>query len=166
MSLEIERKFLVVTDQWRDQGAVLELRQGYLCATLERTVRVRVDGARAWLTIKGKSRGAVRLELEYPIPLGEAEQLLGLCDALVEKRRHHVPHGELTWEVDEFTGKNAGLVVAELEGPDEVTLARAVANAPPWVGREVTSDPRFTNAALSERPFAEWSTEERAALQR
>lgn len=154
MALEIERKYLVTSDAWRG-GAVGKLyRQGYLTTDAERAVRVRVAGDSGFLTVKGKPLGAVRAEYEYAIPRGEAEEMLDrLClRPLVEKTRYRIPYGGLTWEVDEFAGENAGLVVAEVELRDE---AEAVA-PPPWVGREVTGDPRYANANLIARPFSTW----------
>ncbi len=166
MALEIERKFLVTSDGWRQASAILRLRQGYLSTDPKRTVRVRLDAERAWLTVKGKSHGAVRLEFEYSIPASDAEELLGLCDTVIEKRRHLVTWAGHTWEVDEFLGDNAGLVIAELEAVNEPTLERALTDPPPWVGRDVTADPRFTNSALSLSPFCRWSEAERADIGR
>src|ERR1051325_729691 len=115
MGIEIERKFLVVGDAWRAAPAVAYA-QGYLNRDPRRTVRVRVVQQQAWLTIKGANTGATRAEFEYPIPVSDAEQLLALCDGpLVRKLRRKVEHAGRTWEIDEFQGDNAGLVVAEIE---------------------------------------------------
>lgn len=156
MKIEIERKFLLTGDSWR-QGATGTLyRQGYLCTDPERTVRVRIGGDTAILAIKGRGDGLSRPEYEFPIPPGEAATLLdGLClQPLVEKVRYLVPFAGLTWEIDEFLGVNAGLVLAEveLEHPDQPVPL------PPWVGREVTGDPRYYNAWLARHPFATWDS--------
>lgn len=155
MGQEIERKFLVAGDGWRagaDAGTAL--RQGYLCADAARSVRVRVAGREATLTIKGPGDGAVRDEFEYPIPLDDAHALLDrLCARpFIEKTRHRLSHAGHVWEIDVFGGDNAPLVVAEVE------LARADEHVvlPPWIGPEVTDDPRFTNARLATHPYTRW----------
>src|SRR6186997_2055870 len=135
MGTEIERKFLVP-----DVSAVRDVtgvayRQGYLSTVPERTVRVRVAGDHAFITIKGLNAGATRAEFEYPIPPDDAEALLPMCvPPLVEKTRYRIEHGGLTWEVDVFEGENAGLVVAEVELPAADTRV----DIPPWIGDEVT----------------------------
>lgn len=152
MGTEIERKFLVVGEDWRTANPVY-ICQGYLSHDPDCTVRVRVKGDDAYLTIKGKSRGATRAEYEYCIPAEEARDLLKLCKAgAIEKYRHIVRHGGTTWEVDEFLGDNAGLVVAEIELPSEdADFAR-----PHWIGKDVTGDPRYFNASLSRHPYGTW----------
>jgi adenylate cyclase len=159
MPLEIERKFLLASDAWRAAVDSSErLAQGYLGGERS-SLRVRIGGERAWLNIKARVRGAERLEFEYPIPLGDAEQLLAeLClPGRVEKLRHHVRHAGMLWEIDEFLGDNAGLVVAEIELPAvDAAFAR-----PDWLGREVTDELRYYNVALAERPYAQWSPDER-----
>lgn len=158
---EIERKFLVRGTDWRTPEPT-RMRQGYLSTDPERTVRVRLEGERGVLTIKGRSRGAQRAEYEYEIPANEANELLGMAvPSLVEKVRHRVEHAGFTWEIDEFSGDNAGLVVAELEVEDERDFTRALASPPRWLGREVTEDSRFANARLAERPFSSWSEADR-----
>lgn len=153
MSVEIERKFLVNGDAWKSSLAVL-IRQGYLNRDPKRTVRVRVAGEQAWLTIKGLTTGASRAEFEYTIPRTDADELLELCEKpILEKNRHLVQHSGRTWEVDEFLGDNAGLVVAEVELDRE----DAAVDLPPWVKCEVTDDPRYYNSNLSIRPFKTWS---------
>ena len=153
MATEIERKFLVTSDAWRDGQSGVLLQQGYLSRDPDRTVRVRIAGEAAFLTIKGRSKGLTRSEFEYPLPLDEARELLALClPPLIEKRRHEVLHGGHVWEIDEFFGDNAGLIVAELELPAEDT----VFEAPPWLGREVSDDPRYFNSNLSQRPYTRW----------
>ena len=153
MPTEIERKFLVTGTAWRTPDGQ-RLVQGYLNRDKARTVRVRVAGPLGFLTIKGVTTGATRAEFEYPIPLDEAEALLALCDGpLIEKIRHRVAVGGLLWEVDEFLGDNAGLVVAEVE----LTHEDQVFERPPWVGEEVTADSRYFNSALASHPFSRWS---------
>jgi adenylate cyclase len=153
MATEIERKFLVVGDAWR-QAHPTRICQGYLNRDKERTVRVRIAGQQAFLTIKGKSVGASRPEFEYAIPLADAEQLLLLCDGpVLEKNRHVLVHEGTTWEVDEFLGANAGLVVAEVELEHE---DQPFAH-PAWLGAEVTADPRYFNSNLAVEPYANWA---------
>jgi CYTH domain-containing protein len=158
MAREVERKFLVAGDGWRIGAPGARYRQGYLSAgeLAGCTVRVRVAGEHAFLTIKGPAAAGARDEYEYPIPVRDAEEMLSRLAAggIVEKTRHRVPFAGRTWEVDEFAGENAPLVMAEVEVAridDEVAL-------PPWVGREVTDDPRYTNAALARRPYSRWGT--------
>jgi len=152
MPTEIERKFLVTGTQWRQVSGV-RICQGYLNRDKERTVRVRIAGDNAWLTIKGVSRGAARLEFEYAIAPAEAEQLLALCDGpVIQKIRHTLPYKGFTWEVDEFLEENAGLVVAEIE----LIAEDQPFERPAWLGREVTDDPRYFNANLAVHPYREW----------
>jgi adenylate cyclase len=154
MGVEIERKFLVQNDGWRTQGQPLLMRQGYLSSHPERVVRVRIAGEQAFMTIKGKNVGASRGEWEYPLPLADASELLErLCEQpLIEKYRRRISHAGFVWEVDEFLGANAGLVVAEIELPAEDT----VFDKPEWVGAEVTSDVRYLNSNLIKRPYNTW----------
>lgn len=156
MGVEIERKFLVAGDAWRTLGAPVLLRQGYLSADPERTVRVRIEGEHGVLTIKSKNEGASRGEWEYPIPLQDAEELLDrLCERpLVEKYRRRIDFQGFTWEVDEFLGENAGLVVAEIELPAEDT----VFDLPDWIGEEVTGERRYYNSSLIRLPYSKWTT--------
>jgi adenylate cyclase len=152
MPVEIERKFLVRGNDWRtDQG--VRIIQGYLNRDEERTVRVRIAGARAFLTIKGMNTGAARAEFEYEIPLVDAEQLVKICDGpLIEKTRYTVAYAGMIWEIDEFHGENEGLVVAEVElEAAEQTFAR-----PEWLGLEVTADARYFNSNLAMRPYSSW----------
>ena len=156
MAREIERKFLVAGDGWRPGAVGVAYRQGYLSAGADAgcTVRARVAGERAFLTVKGRAVGASRDEYEYPIPVADAEEMLErLCaGGRIEKLRYRVPFAGRVWEVDEFGGENAPLVVAEVELED----VGAEVSLPPWVGREVTDDPRYTNAALARRPYSRW----------
>lgn len=155
MTREIERKFLVVGDAWRSLAAGIRCRQGYLSTTKERTVRVRLEGSRGTLTIKGLTRGISRLEFEYDIPAVDASVMLDeLCERpLVEKVRYLVHDGPTTWQIDEFTGDNAGLIVAEVELDD----AHQTFRRPSWLGAEVSDDPRYFNANLVRHPFRSWS---------
>ncbi len=152
MGTEIERKFLVTGDDWR-QAPADAYAQGYLNRDQQRTVRVRVARGAAWLTVKGANRGATRAEFEYEIPVADAEQLLALCDGpIVRKWRRVVVHEGATWEVDEFLGDNAGLVVAEIElAHEDQPFAR-----PPWLGKEVTHDARYFNSNLAAAPYSSW----------
>jgi adenylate cyclase len=152
MGTEIERKFLVVGDAWRTAHGIL-FRQGYLSTHQARTVRVRIEGTCAKLTIKGASRGPTRSEFEYEVPLADAHELLALCEQpCVEKTRHRVPFGAHTFEIDEFHGVNAGLVIAELE----LSAENEAYEKPPWLGAEVTHDPRYFNSNLVANPFTTW----------
>ena len=155
MPLEIERKFLVTGNDWRHPDAGTRIRQGYLSSDRERTVRVRLAGKQGWLTIKGPSDGATRLEYEYAIPALHAGELLDrLCiPPLIEKVRYRVEHAGLLWEVDEFEGDNAGLVLAEVELSD----AHQPVVLPDWVGEEVTGDARYYNSSLVSNPYRGWS---------
>lgn len=152
--LEIERKFLVTSDAWRETAQSRRLVQGYLSRDPERTVRVRIDGEKAALTIKGKSAGATRAEFEYEIPLGDAELLLPLClSPLIDKIRHEVRHAGHLWEIDEFAGENAPLIVAELELASEGEAFER----PSWLGDEVTDDARYFNSQLAVKPYSKWN---------
>jgi adenylate cyclase len=148
MGVEIERKFLVVSDDWRAAaiGSTL-LRQGYLSSNAKATVRVRSrDDAEAVLTLKGQVEGLTRAEYEYDIPIEDARELLAMAEPhVIDKRRYLVPFGGLMWEVDVFAGRHKGLVLAEVELDSE---SQGVA-LPDWVGEEVSRDDRYNNASLS-----------------
>lgn len=146
MALEIERKFLVKDNSFKDLAVkTVEIAQGYLSRDKQRTVRVRVAAHKAWITIKGLTHGATRPEFEYEIPVDDARRLLELCvPPVIVKTRYIVPYHGLTWEVDEFHGHRQGLVVAEVELPSE---SQAL-DLPPFVGAEVTHDARYYNANL------------------
>lgn len=160
MAVEIERKFLVNGEGWR-QGveAALRMHQGYISVNADKTVRVRIvdgpDGRRGWLTIKGRARGLARPEFEYEIPFEDGVEMLDLfCQGrTLEKVRHHVPWEGHLWEVDVFEGNNEGLILAEIE-LDEDDEAFEI---PPWVGQEVSGDVRYFNARLVEEPYRSWS---------
>ncbi len=152
MGKEIERKFLVIGEEWRSVTGT-RYRQGYLSTVKERTVRVRTVNEKGTLTIKGVSQGATRQEFEYEIPFDEATQLLDLCEKpLIEKNRYKIEHNEMLWVVDEFFGENQGLLVAEIELESEDQAF----SRPEWVGDEVTEDARYFNANLISHPYTKW----------
>jgi adenylate cyclase len=154
MSTEIERKFLLSGEGWKEGAIGRRLRQGYLSIEPERSVRVRVIDDRAWLTIKGVTTGFTRVEYEYPIPAPDALELLDeLChQPIIDKTRYEIRYAGHLWEVDEFHGANEGLVIAEIElGSEQESFER-----PPWLGAEVSHDPRYFNANLINRPFRAW----------
>lgn len=154
MPSEIERKFLLASEDWRHSiRRSIPIRQGYL-AEGNASVRVRVSGDEANLNIKSMTLGVSRLEYEYSIPLDEAHEMLDrLCRRpLIEKTRHLVEFAGRTWEIDEFAGDNAGLVVAELElGSEDEAYER-----PDWLGDEVSDDPRYYNVRLVQHPYRDW----------
>ncbi len=154
MAKEIERKFLVVGDSWRRLAEGTRYRQGYLSTVKERTVRVRTIGATGFLTVKGLTVGATRVEYEYEIPASDAEAMLdNLCEQpIIEKVRYRIPLDGLVWEIDEFEGVNRGLIVAEVELTSE---AQAVAR-PDWIGDEIADDPRYFNSNLIAHPYTKW----------
>ena len=155
MATEIERKFLVIGDDWKGLAEGTPYRQGYLNRDLHRTVRVRVAGLSAFLTVKGMTVGTTRQEFEYSIPREDAEELLALCDGpLIEKIRYVVEYHGHRWEIDEFSGDNRGLVLAEVE----LTQENEVIDLPHWVGQEVSDDPRYFNSNLALDPFCRWIT--------
>lgn len=154
MGKEIERKFLVNGDGWRGLAEGVAFRQGFLSTAPERVVRVRIAGDQGTLTIKGVTEGFSREEFEYVIPLEDATTLLDkLCQRpIIEKTRHKIIYAGSTWEVDEFVGENAGLILAEVE----LTHEGESFQAPPWLGREVSDDARYFNANLVQYPFTRW----------
>ncbi len=158
MAVEIERKFLLRGDGWRARvQKSRRMAQGYLGGDLS-SVRVRIAGEQAWLNIKSLELGIQRLEYEYPIPVEDAHEMLEkLCGSkVVEKTRNWVEYAGKCWEIDEFHGKNAGLIVAELELDDpEEPFER-----PPWLGREVTDEARYYNVALVSHPYSQWQDDE------
>ena len=154
MAVEIERKFLVLDDSWREGAMGILFRQGYLSTEPERTVRVRLEGDTGKLTIKGKSIGISRSEYEYQIPSADAAELLdNLClRPLIEKTRYRVEYAGQVWEIDEFHGDNDGLVIAEIELETESVAFEQ----PGWVGQEVSGEPRYYNASLVKNPYKNW----------
>lgn len=166
MPIEIERKFLLASDGWRRQvetsqrmaQAYLNPAQAVRDGQQNVSMRVRIGAGAAALNIKSRELGAQRQEFEYPIPLPDAEALLALCvGGRVEKLRHHVRHGAHLWEIDEFSGENAGLIVAEIE----LSALDEVFERPDWLGLEVTDQARYYNLNLTERPYSHWSEEEK-----
>lgn len=155
MAIEIERKFLLRDESWRDTAdAGTRFRQGYLIGTERASVRVRIEGERANLNIKSATLGIHRQEFEYTIPLEEAEELLDtLCEQpQISKTRYLVPYGQHTWEIDVFDGDNAGLIVAEVELESEAESFER----PPWLGDEVSGDTRYYNVCLVKHPYKDW----------
>jgi adenylate cyclase len=166
MAIEIERKFLVTSDAWRAAAhEVVPMAQGYLndlavmdSGAMRASVRVRIAGDEAFLNLKSREAGHTRQEFDYPIPVADARALLALCvGGLVDKRRHYVEYSGHLWEVDEFLGDNAGLVVAEIE----LRTADEAFVHPDWLGAEVTESTRYYNLALATRPYSQWSAAER-----
>lgn len=157
MGREIERKFLVNGDGFRNGSNHSRIVQGYLSVDPERTVRVRTCDGKAYLTVKGKTRGIARMEYEYEIPANDAREMQeGMCvGSIIEKVRYNVEYQGFTWEVDVFGGDNQGLIVAEIELEEETS----VFPAPPWLGVEVSADPRFFNAQLTRNPYKNWRTQ-------
>ncbi len=161
MAREIERKFLLASDAWRSaaRGSV-PMRQGYLASTGEVSIRVRQEGSKAFLNLKSATLGISRDEFEFPLPaVGAAEVLDRFCrERCVEKVRHYVQVGRHRWEIDEFSGDNAGLVVAEVELDDE----QEAFDMPAWLGREVSFERRYYNVCLLDYPYRHWTEAERA----
>ena len=156
MGIEIERKFLVVSDSWRKTASMeIPIKQGYLVGGKEASVRVRLQGDTANLNIKSATLGVRRQEFEYAIPLEEATIILAtLCHRpMIEKTRYLVTYANKQWEIDVFEGDNAGLIVAEIELHDEAENF----DHPPWVGEEVSNDPRYYNTCLSQHPYKDWA---------
>lgn len=155
MAKEIERKFLLLDDSWRKSviKKVL-LSQGYMSRSENCTVRIRMSPEQAWLTLKGPRQNISRSEFEYTIPLDDAKNMLQEFShgRIVEKYRHFLEFAGHEWVVDDFLGKNSGLVMAEIELPDEDTSFAL----PPWAGPEVSDNRRYTNAYLAEHPYSEW----------
>lgn len=153
MPVEIERKFLVANDDWKqavDSETVME--QGYLGGD-QCSIRVRLEGEQARLNIKSLTRGIRRTEFEYPIDFADAKQMLrDFASNTVSKTRHYVQHGSHRWEIDVFAGANSGLVVAEIELDGEQESFQK----PGWLGKEVSHDPRFLNVSLARHPYQDW----------
>lgn len=155
MPQEIERKFLVIADGWRSHAVGKPYRQGYIpTAEPGKTVRVRIAGDQGYLTIKGPTQGLSRAEFEYAIPLSDAQEMLEtLCDRpFIEKIRYRLPIDDVIWEIDEFQGENAGLVVAEVELSHEDQSVKY----PDWLGQDVSGDMRYQNSNLVKRPYSTW----------
>lgn len=154
MGIEIERKFLVSDDRFKSGAEAKSIIQGFLMNDISRSVRIRIMGNEAFLTIKGTLSGSSRPEFEYPIPVEDAKALLKICPfPVIAKTRYFLKHKELVWEVDEFEGVNEGLIIAEVELPNEEYDLKL----PDWVGTEVTHDTRYYNANLVTNPYNTWS---------
>lgn len=158
MATEIERKFLVKNDNWRQQTTrQLVIKQGYFGPPNKASIRIRISGETANINIKSATLDIVRKEYEVPVPLADAQEMLEhLCESpKIEKIRYHVPVGSHVWEVDEFSGDNQGLIVAEIElsSPDEAF------EKPDWLGEEVSRDERYYNVRLVKHPYKDWRNE-------
>ena len=155
MAKEIERKFLLADDAWRNHVERSErMVQGYLNGEGPVSLRARIAGPRAWLNIKSRTLGISRDEFEYEIPLADAERMLGhlTTGPVIDKTRHFVRHGGLLWEIDEFHGENDGLIVAEVE----LEHVDQPFDRPAWLGEEVSHDARYYNVSLVKNPFSQW----------
>lgn len=157
MGRETERKYLLANDRWRADAAAngIDIVQGYLGRGEMSTVRVRIAGERAMLTIKGPLTGITRAEFEYDIPVADAKELLDLANGrIVTKKRYAIDVAGKLWVVDEFTGPNSGLCIAEieLEREDEEIVA------PDWIGEEVSHRPEYSSSSLADRPYTLWNT--------
>lgn len=155
MGLEIERKFLVAGDYKKKAFWCEDIVQGYLSSIPERTVRIRIKGEKAYITIKGLSNasGLSRYEWEKEVPVDEARELIAICEpGIINKTRYYVGYDGHTFEVDEFHGDNEGLVMAEIELSDEADIFEK----PDWLGDEVTGDERYYNSYLSQKPYTKW----------
>jgi adenylate cyclase len=167
MGIEIERKFLLISDDWKSRvEKSVRMAQGYLndmqalrSGAQKASVRIRIAGTQAFLNMKSRELGHTRQEFDYEIPVADAEDLLKLCvGGLIDKTRHYLRHAGFLWEIDVFEGENAGLQVAEIELPSADTHFEK----PDWVGREVTDQLRYYNLALAERPYSRWRAEEKS----
>lgn len=154
MGQETERKYLVKTRSFQDEAFKKEaVKQGYLSMDPEKTIRIRTKDGAGYITIKGKTTGFSRMEYEYAIPYGDAvEMLKHFCDTTIEKVRYYINYQHFLWEVDVFEGDNEGLVMAEIELPDEKTTFEK----PEWIGKEVTGNPAYYNAMLVQHPYRQW----------
>jgi adenylate cyclase len=154
MGKEIERKFLVKNDSFKKLAEAEVLQQGFLSVNKNRVVRVRISRGKAWLTIKGITKGSVRHEFEYDIPIKDAQFMINnFCKKpVIIKKRYRIQHGELYWEVDEFLNDNQGLVIAEIE----LNTEDQDFDKPDWVGEEVTENKKYYNAYLIKHPYSTW----------
>lgn len=154
MGREIERKFLVRDNRYRQLARPIRYRQGYLSTAKERVVRVRIKADDAYVAIKGTTKGITRTEYEYQIPVAEAEHILAeLCEKpIIEKDRYKIKHNGLEWDVDEFRGANEGLVVAEVHLDNE----NQQIELPEWIGREVSGEPKYFSSSLVQNPYSKW----------
>ncbi|MDY0212618.1 MAG: CYTH domain-containing protein [Desulfuromonadaceae bacterium] len=160
MGIEIERKFLLKTDSWRDCAqSRSRIIQGYISVNPAATVRVRLTASGAFLTLKGKRRNYSATEFEYPVPAQDAATMLEQMSLHppIDKWRYLVSYADNLWEIDEFTGPNAGLIIAEIE----LKSVTAEFEHPPWLGEEVSDDPRYFNASLVQQPYSTWDSQVR-----
>lgn len=158
MATEIERKFLVVNEGWREQVTSHKvMMQGYFAGGEKASIRIRISGDHANLNIKSATLGVTRKEYEISVPVEDAREMIeNLCEKpVIEKTRHYIPQGQHTWEVDEFVGDNEGLVVAEIELSD----AEEEFEKPAWLGKEVSDDTRYYNVCLVKNPYKNWRDE-------
>lgn len=158
MPIEIERKFLVNQEKWKNvsKGEGLFYEQGYILREAEKTIRVRMAGEKGFLTIKGKTSGLSRAEYEYEIPLSEAQDLLeNFCPSRLQKKRYKIKYKNNLWEVDEFLGDNEGLIIAEIELKSEGEHFEK----PEWLADEVTGEKKYYNSELSIHPYKNWNHE-------
>jgi CYTH domain-containing protein len=155
MGVEIEKKFLVINEDFKKNKEGSLMLQGFLSINKKRNVRVRIWKGRAFLTIKGKSKGAYRQEFEYEIPKEDAQEMMDkICKKpVIKKVRYQIRWGSFVWDVDEFLDENQGLVIAEIELASEDQEFEM----PDWIGREITSDKRYYNAYLVKHPFTTWT---------
>lgn len=154
MGIEIERKFLLKDESWRDEErSVTGITQGYLNSDKARTVRVRTNFNKGFITVKGKNTGLKRPEFEYEIPYDDAVELLELCEQpIIKKVRHVITKGDVEWEIDEFFGDNEGLVIAEVE----LNRINQIVNKPEWLGEDVSDDSKYYNSSLLTNPYKNW----------
>lgn len=164
MAKEIERKFLVTGDEWRGLARGEKFCQGYLADGKNCIVRVRSEGERGLITIKGKRKGITGDEYEYEIPIIDCRAMLNKLSAssVIEKLRYKIPYKGFIWEVDEFLGDNEGLIIAEIE----LDAEDQIFHLPPWVGEDVSLDSRYTNYSLSKVPYMHWKKDKTRNLRR
>lgn len=156
MPIEIEHKFLLENESWREEVShASEYQQGYLSSNPTSSIRVRISGTQAWINLKSATIGTYRQEYEYAIPVDDAKEIIeNLCQKpLITKTRHFIIHQDHTWEIDEFHGDNQGLCVAEIE----LTQLDEIFEKPAWLGKEVTDDLRYYNNNLAKHPYSEWN---------
>ena len=153
MNIEIERKFLLLNNLWKSEAVGVHYKQAYLNEKGDNTIRVRIEGNQAKLTIKSKATNISRMEFEYDIPMEDAEKLFLIAKTpAVEKYRYKIEYAGNIWEVDEFLGDNEGLVIAEIELESE----NQTFQKPSWIRMEVSGDKRYTNANLARNPYKNW----------
>ena len=153
MNIEIERKFLLLNNLWKSEAVGVHYKQAYLNEKGDNTIRVRIEGNQAKLTIKSKATNISRMEFEYDIPMEDAEKLFLIAKTpAVEKYRYKIEYAGNIWEVDEFLGDNEGLVIAEIELESE----NQTFQKPSWIGMEISGDKRYTNANLARNPYKNW----------